>query len=253
MAKSLRPDNFPTRPRTQLAGLLEKNLSGYAAAAAGVGLFALAQPADAKVVFTPSNIPIAANAGLVHLDLNHDGIADFAFSDSFRFGSAREPLGLYAASLVIVPEQAGNEVRAMTSSKGLQCAARLRGKVTVGPGKDFQAKQLPMLQVAGDYTNQFSARCPWADRKGGYVGFKFLIEDETHYGWARIATFGSKFSAIRGYAYETVPDQPIVTGVTSGPDDADASSTPALSSPQPAGLGALANGASALSVWRKAD
>jgi hypothetical protein len=240
-----------TRPRTQLAARLEKNLSGYATAAAGVGLFALAQPADAKVVFTPSNIPIAANAGLVHLDLNHDGVADFAFYDSFRFGSAREPLGLYAASLLIVPEQAGNEVRALTSSKGFQCAAKLRGKVTVGPGKDFEGKQLMLLEVVGDYTNQFSVHCPWADKKGGFVGFKFLINGETHYGWARIAMFGSKYAAIRGYAYETVPDQPIVTGATSSPDDADASSVPTL--PSPASLGALAVGTSALSVWRKIE
>jgi hypothetical protein len=246
------PSVIRTRPQIKLSSKLEKYLSVYATAAtaAGVSLFVLAQPAEAKVVFTPSNITITDGTGLIQLDLNHDGIPDFAFSASFRIGADGPPLGLYNASLLVLPDQTGNGIGEITSSKGFQCAAKLPGKVVVGPGKHFAASKLVMFQVAGDYTNQFSAHCPWLNRVGGFVGLKFMINGETHYGWARIAEFGTKFAAIRGYAYETTPDQPILTGATTSPDDAAVSPVPVLPTPRPATLAHLAKGASALAMWR---
>ena len=47
-----------------------------AASAAGVGLLALAGPAQAEVVYTPVNQVIGYN-GVYGLDLNHDGTVDF--------------------------------------------------------------------------------------------------------------------------------------------------------------------------------
>lgn len=252
-AKTSRRKIAQSRPPVHLAFRLDKGLLGYAAAAtaAGVGLLALVPPAEAKIVFTPSNVPIPENGGLVHIDLNHDGIPDFAFSAAAYFGGARAPLGLYRDSLTVVPDQAENEVGAITSSKGFQCAAKLRANVTVGPRKDFKPNQLPMFQVAGDYTNQFSARCPWLDRRGGFLGLKFVVNGETHYGWARISLTGSV--SIRGYAYETVPNQPILTGASTGPEDADVSHPPVLPAPQPASLGVLAQGVSGLAPWRRPE
>lgn len=243
--------NVAVRTSCPLPSAIDKKLVAYATAAAtaGVGVLALAAPAEAKVVFTPSNIQITENAGLIQLDLNHDGIPDFGFSAGSRFGSARQPLGLYANSLVVVPMQSGNEVGEITSSKGFQCVAKLRGQVEVGPGRNFQDNQLVMFQVAGDYTDQFSAHCPWLDRRGGFVGFKFVINGETHYGWARIAEIGTRFAAIRGYAYETDADQPITTGDTGGTKRS--SLAPGLPELQPATLGLLARGSRGLTNWRR--
>ncbi len=246
---------IPARTPSALPSAFDKNLLSYAASgtAAGVSLLALAQPANAKIVFTPSNIHIPENAGLIHLDLNHDGVPDFAFSAGSRFGSARAPLGLYANSLVVTPEQSGNAVGEITSSKGFNCAAKLRGQVEVGPSKHFQPNQLIMFQVAGDYTNQFSAHCPWLDRRGGFLGFKFMIDGETHYGWARVAEIGTRSASIRGYAYETTPDQPILTGATNDPTNSSLTVPSLPSAPQPATLGLLAQGTPALSIWRREE
>ena len=70
-----------TRPATNLAANINQRLLGYATAAtaAGVGVLALAQPAEAKIVYTPVNIPITLNGPAVQVDLNHDGIIDFSF------------------------------------------------------------------------------------------------------------------------------------------------------------------------------
>ena len=55
---------------------------GIAAAAASVGLLALAEPAQSEIVITNKTIPIPRCDGLhtcpVKVDLNHDGIADFS-------------------------------------------------------------------------------------------------------------------------------------------------------------------------------
>jgi hypothetical protein len=51
-----------------------------AAGAAGVCILALAQPAEAKIVYTPANIRLGMNQHY-DLDLNHDGITDFSIWD----------------------------------------------------------------------------------------------------------------------------------------------------------------------------
>src|SRR5580704_13246868 len=73
------------RPTVRLGVRLDKNLLAYAAAAsaAGVGMLALAQPAAAKIVYTPANTELVPKTKL-NLDLNHDGIADFQVNDFLK-------------------------------------------------------------------------------------------------------------------------------------------------------------------------
>jgi len=74
-----------SRRRTKLSPELEKSMSAYATAAlaAGVSLLAIAKSAEAKIVYTPADVKIPVNGGTVPLDLNHDGVVDFVFSNVF--------------------------------------------------------------------------------------------------------------------------------------------------------------------------
>ena len=58
--------------------------------------------------------------------------------------------------------------------------------------------------------------------KRRYLGLQFMIGNEIHYGWARLKVLyqgGPGFQAtITGYAYETIPNKPIIAGKTKGPD-----------------------------------
>ena len=65
------------RPRTNLTDSLHRQLNMYALAAggAGVAVLAMAQPAAAEIVYTPADIRLGH--GIIHIDLNHDGIVDF--------------------------------------------------------------------------------------------------------------------------------------------------------------------------------
>ena len=77
----------------------------------------------------------------------------------------------------------------------------------------------------------------WTDVKNRYLGFKFQIKEKTHDGWARLnvrANFDSnKIGVLTGYAYETIPNKPIITGKTKGPD---------VITLEPGSLGVLAGG-----------
>jgi hypothetical protein len=239
-----------TRSITPLSPRLDQRLLAYASAAtaAGVGLLASSQLAEAKIVYTAANVTIPANS-TVTLDLNNDGVADFTFYNSSYFGSARrKPLGLYRDELRITPSNTANEVWAV-ESQSVECAAALPSGVKVGPGAAFQPGGF-MWEVAGDYTNQFSARCQWNHRThGAFLGLKFMVNGETHYGWAHV-TVGST-TVLNGYAYETVPNQAIATGKSSGPvAELDVPTSPG---PKPATLGMLAQGSRGLSIWRRED
>lgn len=71
------------RKTANLPESIHQQLSMYVLAA-GVGALCLTQAAEAKVVYTPANVRIVPNAGLVRIDLNHDGIADFGLSNTFK-------------------------------------------------------------------------------------------------------------------------------------------------------------------------
>src|SRR5215475_3125762 len=68
----------PTRNLASLNSLLDKKLLAYASAAgaAGVGLLAMAQPAEASVVARTVHLKIGPST---FLDLDGDGVKDFEF------------------------------------------------------------------------------------------------------------------------------------------------------------------------------
>jgi hypothetical protein len=257
------PENLQ-RP-ANISPNLDKRLLNYAtaASAAGVGLLALAHPAEAKVIYTPTNLPITVNGPFVQLDVNNDGVADFSFYNGIQSGDARRgkhpagkpPLGFYAHVIAVLPAQSSNQVGAITSfGKGV-CAAELPKGRLISANKNFQPGELDLFAVAGDYTSPGSVACPWQGRGnlGGFLALKFVAGGNTYFGWARIA-LNTTVPTITGYAYEDTPGASIKSGAMGGPEEkSDASQTPALPAPQPATLGALARGASGLALWRRPE
>lgn len=230
------PQSNPTRERTvaRLGAKLDKNLLAYAAAAsaAGVGMLAAAQPAPAKIVYTKANTPITLNGGAIPLDLNNDGIADFAFYNSMttlggKAGGVKKPEGAHGAALTVGPVQKSNAIWEV-SSQSRSCAAALPKGKRVGAKAPFAAKYLVMASTHGSYSTNGWAVGPWLKVQNAYLGLKFVIHGKIHFGWARINFNGTGATDyITGYAYETIANKPIITGRTKGP----------------ATLGALARGA----------
>ena len=206
------------RLAVRLSASLEKNLLAYAAAATAAGMGIGAQPAEAKIVYTKADIPI--NLGTVYLDLNHDGINDFYLYDTSRGDS-----DTWSAYLNVWASQAGNGIWSNKTSSFCnpgRCAAALPKGTKVGPKAPFADGGLMASYgySRGRGSFQFG---PWLKVQQAYLGFKFVIKGKVHYGWARVKMLSQKHpyrAEITGYAYETIPNKPIKTGATKGPDDA---------------------------------
>jgi hypothetical protein len=242
----------------RLGSKLEKTLLSYAAAAtsAGVGLLALTCPAEARIIYTHANEQLSPNQ-LFPLDLNHDKKRDFTFDDSHATTSA---LGAWGV-LTIFPNKSANEIWGYQSANGFRrLASALPSGVSVGPKGKFSPGERVMVSTSrsGLHHQGTSSRClgPWKNVTDRYLGLKFIINGKPHYGWARLSVFCSNLEVIgtlTGYAYETVPNKPIITGKTR--DDVEAGDTTGgaadLSLPGAAPtLGRLAQGASRLPAWR---
>jgi len=189
--------------------------------------------------------------------MNNDGIADFAFSN-FSYVSH----GLGAVDLKISPDQTGNAVvGVLLSGQKRVTAAALAAGVLVGPGANFQSSPqgLYMAGVFIGSTNVLDSGS-WLTVETAYLGLKFVINGEVHYGWARIklvAPGSFSTASIYGYAYETVANQAIVTGQTSGAAKKGQEATAAFPAAPGAtiddraqSLGVLALGAAGTAVWR---
>jgi hypothetical protein len=221
------------RSKSLFSDSLDRRLTSYAlaASAAGVGLLALTPPAEGKIVYTPAHVKIGPDSQFL-LDLNHDGITDFTFSNGFYSGSH----GTNFWFLSITPAQS-NEVWGHTNY-GYEWPSALFRNVRVGNNEHFSAGRTRMASSPGSFGN---CGGPWANVRNRYLGLKFVITGKTHFGWARL-NVSCPYAANRikgtltGYAYETVPNRPIMTGKERGLDETSSGS-------QAAGLGRLAHGA----------
>ena len=140
-----------TMPRTSrkssaLSGSLHpraRTLYALAASAAGVGMLALAQPAGAKIVYTPAHKSITPNH-TIPLDLNHDGTVDFRLKDIYYTSQFVSHVGILSA----VPAVHANEIEGY--SKVWHYASALRAGVSIGPRGPFKTGARLMARVFSD-------------------------------------------------------------------------------------------------------
>jgi hypothetical protein len=252
----------PSGPRktANLSNSVHRQLNLYAigATAAGVGILALAQTVEGKIVYTPAHMGILYGEQ-APFDIDNSGGPDFYFSD---YGSFSRNHSLYLKIRGLVP---GNSVVAAYGAAKHAGAAALEAGVRVGPKRHF-VNRTYMARVTFQGSNGTNPMFfyPWANGGKGvkkrYLGIKFVVEGKVHYGWARLNVFfgsdGSVVGRLTGYAYETIPNKPITTGQTNGSNDTSINAPIAsLAAPatQRGSLGMLAQGASTLSIWRREE
>ncbi len=194
-------------------------------------MLALAQPAEAEIVYTPTHHVIGQNEKY-KLDLNKDGIVDLTLR-------CRGCDSLFASAV------SGNGVASTHGTYGPAAAALRRGAHIPGLRKSLRVA--PMAEVVHGSTSGHSTSRHWGawiNVKNRYLGLKFEINGQAHYGWVRLSVqLKGKpgnyhiVATLTGYAYETIPDKPIIAGETEGAD---------VITLEPGSLGALAAGASKL-------
>jgi len=190
-------------PHESADQVLELRLLRYALAA-GVAL-ACSAPSQAEVIFTPSNVIFKGGHGKFDIDLDNDGSANFSLvtKECRGYLSYDYPV----PCLVVYGATPSNQIALDGIRK--RCAAALRKKTRVGAGPSFQAFALMATDAYGFVGNFGSVR-------NRFLAVKILINGEVHFGWIGFRSVFADYLrvtvAFAGYAYETTPNTPIVTG-----------------------------------------
>ena len=237
----------------QLSNSLRRRLDLYAlaAGAAGATLLGVSHPAEAEIVYTPTDQTIGRNTHL-NLDLNHDGVPDFQIWNEYSFRVA------IVAKLGIKPMVAGNRIAGNS-----EFAAALPGGVSIGGNERFPQNGDGIMVwwfFSFSCTRSIGSYGPWRNVKDRYLGLKFSIDGQIHYGWARLNVSiyeGNITAKLTGYAYETEAGKPIDAGQTT---EAAVSLPPVIDRRSPmrngkkqnlSSLGVLALGSAVPSIWRR--
>jgi hypothetical protein len=229
------------RQARNLSQPLEHQLKTYAlaASAAGVGLMALAKPAAAKIVYTPTHRVIPPNTNY-YLGFTHEG-GDVLLSNVLKSSMISNILIVHAS---VVARGLGTYGGAAGNSAGFAFALPAGHKVGTS-GQFFES--FPGLVASTCEAGNVKHQGPWQNVERRYLGVRFSIDGKIHYGWARFNVSDSACNitaTLTGYAYETIVNKPIITGKTKGPD---------LTSLTTGSLGQLAQGASGLSASRQKE
>ena len=237
-----------SRKPSTLSDSLHQRLNSYAlaASAAGVSFLALAQPCDAKIVYTKVNCLLGGGAGnTCTIDLTQNGVSEFQVSYSKRKGVSSLRVHRYnpaSGADRIVPAPG-----TYTACNPFSAAALRQGE---NIGRRFFPCRSPSTNLMFKHGDTSDGRSvsggQWKDVRDRYLGLQFSIGSGIHYGWARLRVglkaSGEIEAVLTGYAYETIPNKPIIAGKTKGPE---------VITIEPASLGTLAAGKSRLQSTTK--
>jgi hypothetical protein len=229
----------PGQRRSRRSDSFHRRLDSYAlaAGAAGVSLLALAEPSAAEIIYTRTH-HVIGNQSSYNVDLNHDGTTDLTIRNKYFHYCTHTDTYCRTSETLKAKVAGANQV-----VFNVYGAVAMKSGMRIGPGDAFRGGAEPMV-----YSNpQFSYPSgSWINVRNRYLGVKFKIKGETHYGWVRLSVQVQHpltiTATLTGYAYETIPNKPIIAGKTRGADVVRAS--------EPASLGRLAQGSGGLVVWQ---
>jgi hypothetical protein len=191
------------------------NMYALAASAAGVSVLALAPRVEGEVIYTPAHKWLPINR-FFSLDLNHDGVTDFRFilaSHSWSLGFSRGMSVRRGASTQsqnnLYTSNGGNHFWPLALPEGKMIGPKSPGFKGRSPGGE-------MFFSGSSIVSGHQSSGPWLNIKGqAYLGVRFAIKGEVHYGWVRLGNISRNKPAkvlLSGYAYQTIPNHAITAG-----------------------------------------
>src|SRR5579864_7849319 len=180
----MQPATQRSRKPGELSDSLLRRLNGYAVAAgaAGVGLMAVCSAAQAEVVYTPANVTISLFQHQLY-SLNPAGaqVAPFLLAANFTSPG----IAGYWDTLSFNPRSSGaGFVKGPGSSSSI--APLAHGSV-IGSKGNFAKGNRGFIATLGPYGGgTYNNHDGFKFGQSVYVGFKFQISGQTHYGWARV-------------------------------------------------------------------
>ena len=167
--------------------------------------------ANAQIVYTDVN-PDSLTSGYYNLDLNNDGTTDFTFriyDSTARCFNHWPPKG-----------SKGSQISTSTSNQIVDTVFpypnQLNLNTTIGNGTRFWSNAAfqtlskwsrPSCVVPNIYSGY------WNTPGDHYLGLKLIVGADTLFGWIRLKV-STEMITIRDYAYNSIPNQPILAGDT---------------------------------------
>jgi hypothetical protein len=214
------------------ADSLRNRVVAVALSAAGVSLGLTPPAAEAKVILNKTDI-VLRDETIFEFDLNSDGLLDFGLqirSYEGYYGSGQRELDAFG--ITSTDEVVVNKHREAVAGKlGQQ----------VGADDPFLSGGAMCSFNFNHYGS--SSNGPWHKERDRFLGVKFNVNGETHYGWIRISVSAAcEEVQLSEFAYETVANKALKAGM-----DNDGNAIPASID----NLGALATGVKRFSFPRR--
>ncbi len=235
-----------------LAPPYQQQLTAYAlaAAAAGVSILALTARSEAEIVYKQTHRVIGDGASF-NLDLTGDGTVDLTIENKHHHHCTSD--GFCSSTQFLNVKMAGaNQV-----VYNVYGAVAMKPGMQIGPKNVWRGGTQNMAVMLGSFGTS-GVGGSWVNVNNRYVGVKFEIKGQTHFGWVRLNVKVQVpqiiTATLTGYAYETIANEPITAGQTKGRDNTNVKEpTASLAAPsrEPLTLGVLALGARGLSIWRQ--
>ena len=186
-----------------MAGANHRSLAtGAAMSALAIGALSIIPCANAEIACTVTNKTIEGPYATMQIDLNNDGVADFyvGAGSSIDYSSGTKYWGdLYAQGLQGAEILDNHSFWALAYNPGHAIGSQSGFRTDGGMASCF-------FNPYSRGSNGF-----WLHAQNRFLGVKFSFSGETHYGWARFNA-GCAYAQLTAYAYETVPDRPIIAG-----------------------------------------
>ncbi|MBK8487249.1 MAG: T9SS type A sorting domain-containing protein [Chitinophagales bacterium] len=204
---------------------LNTMLIGYSALS--VSFLLIAQKSDAQIIYTdidPDEMLLPYYDDGFDMDINGDGTNDFHFQvyswgftayAGYEYFAAIQPLGSNAAGYIL-----DSSFRECSSYLNVQKVAPvLNAEDTISADMQFANEEIIFASVSqDDYPCYGSGQMlgSWVNKSEKFCAIKFKIDSEYHYGWIRMSMNEFYEITIHDYAYESLPDVPIIAGRTTG-------------------------------------
>lgn len=173
-------------------------------------LLASASEVSGQVIYTDIPDETLNSGDFLAIDINQDATGDYTFSasDMFSLSTLFTANSSYAADYLILNS---NSFAGVPSYSFGYPPSNLNFGDTISANLNF------ISEKAGDLNNDscYFPGSQFCDGNDGYVGLRFKIGTQNHYGWVRIqvSTDGSIIT-VKDFAYNTTPDEGIEAGQT---------------------------------------
>lgn len=192
---------------------LKERLSKYSLIAAG--LIGSEEAISQSIIYTDEAPDIVSGVNEEYfLDMNNDGTDDFRIFQNQIFSSSFSTYSYYSIRnrVRVSPLTSANEVLGSSYPYNLNAGTPISSGAPFSNSTSQSLASVSFGSYSGSFWGPYSYG-NWVGATEKFLGVRFDIGGNTHYGWVRlsVSASGDEFTVL-DYAYEATPGEPIDAG-----------------------------------------